>query len=398
MESLLKKHDWLRQIPFLLLAISCGISSGKLMGIAVLLYLVCCYYEKTPVLGPLAKSHLFRQSLFFLAIFFGCSFITIPFNGGNISQLFKYVERILPMVLVAMMIKPCNLTFRISWYGMLISLLVILLSVAQYPRWEGHRLFGPFSSPNTLGGLIIVLLPVIMFGIIRYRRNFPQQVLIATILAAAAIVVMLCTGSRNAYITFAITFFLLLWFVYRYHDIVSLRVMGAMTLVAVIAVGCMAPVILTQRLNRNLQSDGRVYLMQSGLQIATEHPLVGIGVGNWGRVYKQRFEADNPNHEKNIQSPHNVYLHILNETGLVGLSGFLILMVYQLSLLYKSICQAYKKNRQAFPWIIGFGLSILSIYLFGLLDYDYFSRHMMHLNWFIWGMCLYAAMVIEKEY
>lgn len=302
------------------------------------------------------------------------------------------------MVLVAMMIKPCNLTFRISWYGMLISLLVILLSVAQYPRWEGHRLFGPFSSPNTLGGLIIVLLPVIMFGIIRYRRNFPQQVLIATILAAAAIVVMLCTGSRNAYITFAITFFLLLWFVYRYHDIVSLRVMGAMTLVAVIAVGCMAPVILTQRLNRNLQSDGRVYLMQSGLQIATEHPLVGIGVGNWGRVYKQRFEADNPNHEKNIQSPHNVYLHILNETGLVGLSGFLILMVYQLSLLYKSICQAYKKNRQAFPWIIGFGLSILSIYLFGLLDYDYFSRHMMHLNWFIWGMCLYAAMVIEKEY
>ena len=138
--------------------------------------------------------------------------------------------------------------------------------------------------------------------------------------------------------------------------------------------------------------------MQSALQLVEEHPIIGIGVGNWGKVYKERFEEDNPNHEKNIQSPHNIYLHIFNETGIIGLLGFLTLIIYQIKLLYASICQSYRMNSRAFPWSIGFGLSIISVYLFGLLDYDFFSRHMMQIYWLMWGMCLCTVYVANKEY
>ena len=108
--------------------------------------------------------------------------------------------------------------------------------------------------------------------------------------------------------------------------------MGIITVLSVIVVVSIAPGILTQRLDRNPQQDGRVYLMQSALQLVEEHPIIGIGVGNWGKVYKERFEEDNPNHEKNIQSPHNIYLHIFNETGIIGLLGFLTLIIYQIKL------------------------------------------------------------------
>lgn len=396
MESLLQRSTGIQQIPFFLLVVSCGISSGTLMVIAVLLHIAACHYNKTPFFGPVVFSRIFYQSLIFLVIFFGCSLLTILFNDGDIFQLFKYMERAMPLLLVAVIAKPNEVTFRTAWYGILISLFFILLSVAQYPVWHGHRLFGPFSSPNTLAGLIVVMIPVTMFGIIKYRKDHLYQVLLATLLTLISIVVMLCTGSRNAYGTFGISFLSLLWFVYRYHDLISLRIMSIITILSIIAVGIAAPVILTQRIDRNLQQDGRVYLIQSGLQLAMEHPIVGIGVGNWGKVYKERFEKDNPNHEKNIQSPHNIYLHIFNESGIIGLSGFLLLIIYQMKMLYSSISQSYRRDSRAFPYTIGVGLSIISVYLFGLLDYDFFSRHMMQVYWLMWGLCLCAAYK-EKE-
>lgn len=129
------------------------------------------------------------------------------------------MERAIPLLLVAIIVRPDEMTFRIAWYGVLISLLFILLSVVQYPIWSGHRLCGPFSSPNTLAGLIVVMIPVALFGIIRYRKDSFYQVLLATFLTLISIVVMLCTC--NAYGTFELSFLLLLWFVYRYHDLIS---------------------------------------------------------------------------------------------------------------------------------------------------------------------------------
>jgi len=391
MESLLQRSTGIQQIPFFLLVVSCGISSGTLMVIAMLLHIAVCHCTNTPFGGPIVSSRIFHHSLIFIAIFFGCSFLTIPFNDGNISPLFKYMERSIPLLLVAIIAQLNEMTFRTAWYGILISLFFILLSVAQHPAWDGHRLLGPFSSPNTLAGLIAVMIPVVMFGIIKYRKKYFYQVLLATFLALISIIIMICTGSRNAYGVFGISFFVLLWFVYRYHDLISLRVMGIIAVLSVIVVASISPVILTQRLDRNLQQDGRVYLMQSGLRLAMEHPIVGIGVGNWGKIYKERFEKDNPNHEKNIQSPHNIYLHVFNETGIIGLSGFLLLIIYQMKVLYSSISQSYRINKKAFPYTVGFGLSIVSVYLFGLLDYDFFSRHMMQLHWLMWGLCLCAT-------
>ena len=171
MESLLQRSTGIKQIPVFLLVVSCGISSGTLMVIALLLHIAICHCNNTPFWGPIVSSRIFRHSLIFIAIFFACSLLTIPFNDGNISQLFKYMGRTIPLLLVAIIARPNEITFRTAWYGILLSLIFILLSVAQHPSWDGHRLLGPFSSPNTLAGLIAVMIPVVVFGIIKYRKN-----------------------------------------------------------------------------------------------------------------------------------------------------------------------------------------------------------------------------------
>lgn len=398
MKLSIKQIACFRQLPLLLLVISCGISSGTLMTLAFLAHLVLCRYDKRPVLGPLLYSRGFHRSLLIVAVSFACLLVTVPFNDGNAYQLFKYMGRMVPLLLVAIMAKPEEDTFRTVWYGILCSLFCLLVTVMQHPVWEDQRLQGPFSSPNTLAGLLVVMVPMAMFGLVKYWKSLRYSALAAAAIIVPSLLILFCTGSRNAYGTFILVFLLLMYFVYRYRDRGILRIMGTATLIALVTVALFAPSILMQRMDRDLQKDGRVYLMQSGIQIAKEHPWMGIGAGNWGRVYKERFEAGNPNREKDIQSPHNIYLHILDETGIVGLSGFLLLMAHQLKVLYTALRRAYARNCRAFPWLIGFGLSIIAVYLFGMLDYDFFSRHMMQLYWLIWGLCLCAAESIRKGY
>ena len=66
MESLLHRSNGIQQIPFLLLVISCGISSGTLMIIALMLHIAVCYRNNTSFLGPIVSSRVFRHSLVFI--------------------------------------------------------------------------------------------------------------------------------------------------------------------------------------------------------------------------------------------------------------------------------------------------------------------------------------------
>lgn len=98
-----------------------------------------------------------------------------------------------------------------------------------------------------------------------------------------------------------------------------------------------------------------------------------------------------------IQSPHNIYLQVWNETGLIGFIGFLSLVGFQLGSMIRALRRFYRRQPHGFPWLAGLFMPLLAIFLFGLMDYDFFSRHMMHLYWFYWGFCLYAMLYYVKE-
>jgi O-antigen ligase len=397
-DFMVKKQPYIFQLPLLLLVISCGVSSGFLMTTAFLLHLLLCKYYREPVIGPLFYQKIFRVSLAFILIFFACSFIPLPFNDGQPRLLFRYISRLAPFILVIIMARPSSKSFLTMWYGWGLSLLYLFIIVARNPHWEGTRLFGPFSSPNTLAGLLVIILPMTLFGVVKYRRQFFKSSIILLLFSMIAIFLVVCTGSRNAYGTFILSFFLLAWFIYKHRDAFSLKVISAVLVLICLGIAYVSPMIISQRVGRNIEQDGRVYLVQAGIQIAREHPIVGIGVGNWGKIYKDRFEAQNPNHEQNIQSPHNIYLHVLDESGIIGLAGFLALFIYQLKEIVSWLHRIYMREKRAFPWLAGIGLSIFSVFVFGFLDYDFFSRNMMQIYWLCWGLCLCAIEYAKGEY
>ena len=161
--------------------------------------------------------------------------------------------------------------------------------------------------------------------------------------------------------------------------------MACLLVLSCLVLGVAAPQFISDRLHRDISQDGRVYLTEVAVQLIEEKPYIGIGLGRWGKVYHERFEAQNPFHEKNIQSPHNIYLQTWNETGIVGLSGFLILHFIPAKSIRELAQGLLSKTGSGIPLAGWLFLPILAIYLFGLFDYDFFNRQTMHLYWFFWG-------------
>lgn len=391
------EQNYLPYVPIFLLTLSCGAGSGSLMTASFLAHLIICRKEGRPIAGTLWKAPVVWQTVVTIALFLGTAALTIPFNDGRPAVLLKYVERLIPLALVILMARPGKGTFLSVWFALFLSLLWYLGVVAAYPIWQDNRLFGPFSSPNSLASVLLVLIPGVLFGAIRYRASWPKTSLFMALVSAIAFVVLLCTGSRNAYLAFFVIFLMLLLCCYLGRDWLTLKVMACLLVLSCLCIGVASPQFISDRLHRDVSQDGRVYLTQVAVQLIEEKPYIGIGLGRWGEVYHERFEADNPFHEKNIQSPHNIYLQVWNETGLVGLSGFLILILFQLKVVLRSLIAYYRSHGPGFPWLAGFFLPILAIYLFGLFDYDFFGRHMMHLYWLFWGMVIYSWAYYEKE-
>lgn len=390
-------QKWIMYAPMFLLTVGCGIDSGKLMMGAFICHLLICRKKEIPYLGTLRKQMKVRRTILLIAFSLICAAVTIPFNHGQGIVLLRYAERIIPLVLVIFFARSGEAFFKILWLGVLVSLAWYIGDTCFHFIWQSGRLTGSFSSPNSLAGIMLILIPIGLFGIIRYRSEYFKTVMVAILLVLVSIGILVYTGSRNAYLSFAIIWCILCYAAYRHRDWLSVKILAGFVVFVCLAAALVIPGLVNQRLHRDVQHDGRVYLMQTAVQIIKEKPLLGIGLGNWGKIYHERFEADNPNHEINIQSPHNIYLQVWNETGIIGLIGFLTLIGFQLKTLFVSLRRFYHHQPYGFPWLIGLFMPVFAIFLFGLFDYDFFSRHMMHLYWFYWGCCLYAIRYYVKE-
>jgi O-antigen ligase len=77
-----------------------------------------------------------------------------------------------------------------------------------------------------------------------------------------------------------------------------------------------------QGLNR--ATGGRFDLVKNGLEIALDHPIVGVGVGGFTKAYREEVEVP-----RRVKTPasHNTPVTLAAEGGIVGLALFAWLVV-----------------------------------------------------------------------
>ena len=396
-EIVTRKRDWIRQLPLFLLVAGCGVSSGMVMALAAILYVVLCRQYHEPFLGPVIRGRHFKQSLQVIAIALVAARITVPFNGGSVTLLLTYISCLAPFLLAVLMMRPGTKTYHAIWYGVMAALIWLCLVVLIHPGWQDRRLSGPFDSPQTLAGFLTLLVPIVFFGAVKYRYHLRSRSILSLVLCILAMIMLICTGSRNGYLTFAIGCVILAGLVYHCRDLVSLKLMGAAVVIACLGVASISPAYMSQSVRRELGRANRIYLAETSLDIVREHPLVGIGMGNWSNVYETTYAAHNPSSTVRRPSPGNVYLQSMAETGLIGFAGFLCLILWQGKELISCLRNVYRRKQRAFPWLASLSLSLLSVYIFGFLDDTFFGRPLLQFYWLLWGLCLGTIAFSEKE-
>jgi O-antigen ligase len=394
-------QSYIQLLPMFLLTLGCGLDIGALLVAAIVLYLVFCKVYDEPCISSVARSRIFKSSCIVMGVWVLSMLIPLIFNGGELNTIGKYVSRMIPFFLIGIMGKRHAYTLYTMWIGISISVLWYCIDTLCHPNFiDGTgilngRLMGSFGWPNSLAIVMSLLLPVVLFGAVKYWKKQPVMGVISIFLYVSGLTIILLTGSRNAYIISALVMILVVGLLYACRDWLTLKVVVAGVIVVMASVLLMAPPLVCQRVHQNIGNDGRIYLMEVSKQMFEEHPVVGIGIGNWEKIYTERFEL--PGREKNMKSPHNIYLQTVNESGLIGLFGFLVLLGFQLRALWKSgFIHCHNQNKKL-RWTGGLFLTVMAMLTSGFFDYDFFSRHPMHLYWFYWGMAVFDMYWHDKE-
>ena len=204
------------------------------------------------------------------------------------------------------------------WTGAVLCALALIALVLRQPAmlyaFSHGRAVGIFENPNELALYALAVCAISAAAILsRYSGRT-----LAVLTFALAFVALLATGSRSGEAAFAI-------------GAVALTIMlrGPRTklqvaaLVAIAVLGIGLGLVFDSRHNPG-ENDTRLAAWSAGVKTVALFPLTGVGIGGYYRVYPFVRSPDAPGPGDPISyDPHNFYLSVAAETGLLGLAAFI---------------------------------------------------------------------------
>jgi len=123
----------------------------------------------------------------------------------------------------------------------------------------------------------------------------------------------------------------------------------------------------------------RINFTLNSLEVIKRHPLIGVGTGDFPIEYNKIHKINSPDHPVFTKNPHNMYVLILMQLGIVGLFSMLSIFYYQIKLSYNS---SKKIIRDA-------GITLPLIFLVMMLSDSYLLGHYTTLMFIFFSSFLY---------
>jgi len=112
--------------------------------------------------------------------------------------------------------------------------------------------------------------------------------------------------------------------------------------------------------------------------------IFGIGPGNFQNKYLEYQKYFPPYLEWAVPEPHNIYLAFWLQSGIIGFTGFIILIFSWLKKITKEIL-----NNQKNSHILAVSLGIMTyILIHGIFDTTYWKNDLSLVFWIIFSMAL----------
>mgnify|MGYP001579071716 FL=1 len=234
------------------------------------------------------------------------------------------------------------------------------------------RISASLSHPNCFGTYLIGAIPFLFASFVYCFKNKMKSLLCGT-LVLLSLIALYFTYSRGAFIALIISVLatLLLW-----KKKIALIVFAA-SLIFVFLAPSPFTQSLRQSFNFSMNASGsikdRLRLWKSAIDMVQERPLLGWGLNTYTEV--------NPLFVKDFDAwyPHNCYLQMASEIGLVGLASFLILLIS----FFLSFYRGFLSAKSPFEKLIAaaFLTSFLAMAFHAFVDTNFYSLPLIALFW-----------------
>lgn len=228
------------------------------------------------------------------------------------------------------------------------------------------RAYGTFSHPNSLAAFLLIAFAATSYLIFKDKRTIYYINLFLILIGVTV------TFSRAAFVGLIIfilgTLITLLILKVRSRKQLRYYVL-AVFIGIIVAIASYGTYLGTRATITDGSTYARLQYDKEGVEIASEKPIFGGGLGSV--IYKvSNFLPENAPSWM-IQPPHNYFIIVLDETGIVGLILFLVLLIYILNL-YLQNFRKIKSVSNPTEIIILFWLflSLLAIMQFDHYFYD----------------------------
>lgn len=252
--------------------------------------------------------------------------------------------------------------------------------------YTDKKIEATLDNPNNLGAfLVLALFPIIMLAI--YEKNKIKKS-IYSLISMIIVVDIVLTWSRNAFIGVAI-------------GAVILAIIFTWKLIFIIGPAVVISLFIPKISHRILdianssQNESRIYLWKTALKMIKEHPVLGVGNGNYVSLYdtyvKKYPELKYPwfTHRPS----HNSYLKVTSELGILGIVSFVCMLVFSLLRVKQAASSAKDKFYRYF--CTGIFASMVGFYFMNISDNLFFVPKTTAYFWIL--LAISQAIVIREN-
>jgi len=252
----------------------------------------------------------------------------------------------------------------------------------------GLKIASTFFNPNAYGAyLILIIFPVIMLSI--YEKNKNKKILYL-FLSMLFITNLLMTFSRNALLGFGLGV-LVLGLIYSIKLIFAL---GGFSILMFFIPSVSQRVIDITSLSQN---ESRIKLWKTAIMMIREHPIIGVGNGNFVTRYNEYVIKYKELKYQSYQNypAHNSYLKVQSELGIIGIVSFLgvvAITLFRVKKLYTTTTDKFHK-----PFYMGVMASMIAFLFMNAFDNLFFAPKATTYFWFLLATAEALLNINHKE-
>jgi len=269
---------------------------------------------------------------------------------------------------------------------------------------SGYRLGGPVGDPNYYAQMMLVLVPIALDRLWNEKKGL-LRFLAGWALGVCAFTVIL-TYSRGGFISMVVI--VAAWLIIYHRG--QLRYLLPVAVVGLLLINVL-PAQFTDRIGtltqllpggssttagvaQDLSLRGRTSEMLVALQMFADHPILGVGLGNYPLLYQKYARQFGLEFRSEVRQAHDLYLEVAAETGLLGFFSFAVLLWGIFSSIWKAQQLLAKKGLTSLSnMIVAFAFGLLGFLISALFIHAVYFRNF----WVLAGLALAIPRVAQTE-